>query len=303
MALEGGAEAVRATLRNSKLDESLYSLDEEESAFFKSLTGIDDDEALKQHILKVQNDAFEVWPFPCIRRFSFTKLKISRLPAYPQLLTLGKHRQGAILLDLGTCFGNDVRKAVIDGFPVRNTIGSDIEPAFWRLGHELFNSSPETFPSTFIAGDVFDPVFLETHPLPKATPDDSVPKLDTLTSLNPLQGRVSAIHASAFFHLFAESKQRELARAVAGLLSPDPGSLILGVHAAAPEKGIRRAAGGEKPFELFCDSPESWKEMWEGIFEPGTVKIETELKEMPNSAQSTGIDMQFWEMSWSVTRV
>lgn len=42
------------------LDEALYTLDEEEAAFFKSQTGIDDDEELKQHILRAQKDAYEV---------------------------------------------------------------------------------------------------------------------------------------------------------------------------------------------------------------------------------------------------
>ncbi|KZT63650.1 hypothetical protein DAEQUDRAFT_733588 [Daedalea quercina L-15889] len=303
MALVGGAHAVRGALGNVTLDESLYHLDEDESAFFKAQTGIDNDEALRKHILKAQKDAYEVWPFPCIRRFSFTKLKISRLPAYPQLVAIGKNRPGAILLDLGTCFGNDLRKAVADGFPVRNTIGTDIEPAFWQLGHKLFNSTPDTFPSTFLPGDVFDSAFLGLQPLPTAIPDAPAPALEGLTSLNPLHGRVSVIHASAIFHLFEESKQRELAHAVAGLLSPEHGSLMLGRHAAAPEKGIRRSEVGAKPFEMFCDSVDSWRDMWEGIFEPGTVKIETELEEVANGAQRTGINMQLWEMTWSVTRL
>ena len=42
------------------LDEKLYSLDEEEAAFFKSQTGIDDDEELKRHILRSQKEAYEV---------------------------------------------------------------------------------------------------------------------------------------------------------------------------------------------------------------------------------------------------
>lgn len=42
------------------LDESLYALEAEELQFFKSWTGIDDDEALKRHILKIQKEAYEV---------------------------------------------------------------------------------------------------------------------------------------------------------------------------------------------------------------------------------------------------
>jgi hypothetical protein len=42
------------------LDESLYSPAADELAFFKSLTGIEDDGALKNHILAVQAEAFAV---------------------------------------------------------------------------------------------------------------------------------------------------------------------------------------------------------------------------------------------------
>lgn len=42
------------------LDPSLYKLEEDEAAFFKQATGIPDDEELKQHILRVQAEAYEV---------------------------------------------------------------------------------------------------------------------------------------------------------------------------------------------------------------------------------------------------
>lgn len=44
------------------LDESLYSrLDTEDISFLKSQTGIDDDEELKKHVLKVQADIYAVY--------------------------------------------------------------------------------------------------------------------------------------------------------------------------------------------------------------------------------------------------
>lgn len=42
------------------LDASYYNLDEQELGFFKSQTGIQDENELKQHIIKVQADAYEV---------------------------------------------------------------------------------------------------------------------------------------------------------------------------------------------------------------------------------------------------
>ena len=47
---------------NKPLDESLYAPDEEEKAFMKTTTGIQDDEELKRHIIAVQTKAFAVRP-------------------------------------------------------------------------------------------------------------------------------------------------------------------------------------------------------------------------------------------------
>lgn len=58
----------------------------------------------------------------------FIRLKLNRFPAYQDLLKLGKERPGALFLDLGCCLGHDVRKAVADGFPISQAIGSDLHP-------------------------------------------------------------------------------------------------------------------------------------------------------------------------------
>lgn len=47
------------------IDESLYSLDPDEYAFFKSQTGISNEDELKAHILAVQARAYEV----CVHDF------------------------------------------------------------------------------------------------------------------------------------------------------------------------------------------------------------------------------------------
>ena len=36
-------------------------------------------------------------------RMTHNRLKIARLPAYPQFIELGKQREGAIFLDMGCC--------------------------------------------------------------------------------------------------------------------------------------------------------------------------------------------------------
>ncbi|TFY63125.1 hypothetical protein EVJ58_g3435 [Rhodofomes roseus] len=289
----------------SDLDESYYRLDGEELAFFRQQTGLHDDEALKLHIMKVQKDAYQTKPYTCIRWFTFTELQLARFPAYGQLLKLGKEREGAVFLEIGCCFGNDIRKAVADGYPLQNCIVSDIEPALWDYGFQLFKDTPETFPVPFVAGDSLDPTFLEPVPPFTSLPSTPAPPLASVKRLSELQGHVSAIHLSAVFHLFPEEKQLHLARALAGLLSPASGSMILGWHAGLPQKGVFE--GRERPdsqhIDLFCHSPETWKELWDGVvFPKGTVRVEAELRELEGGPPRPAGKV-YWKLVWSVTRL
>ena len=67
-----------------------------------------------------------------------------------------------------------------------------------------------------------------------------------------------------------------------------------------PVDGIRENFLGN---EAFCHSPESWKELWDGIlFEKGTVNVEVSVK-LVDWGIGKGIDDKLIWTSWSVTRV
>ncbi|KAG2146168.1 uncharacterized protein EDB93DRAFT_490348 [Suillus bovinus] len=280
------------------VDTSLYDLSSEEAAFFKAQIGIDDDEDLKRHILEVQAKAYKIAPYPCIHGFVFLRLNISTFPVYEHILKLGRERPDAVLLDLGCCFGVDARKAAADGFPAKNIIASDIINEFLELSHELFRTTPTSYPGCLLPGDVFDPEFLPIA----AQPNDvsSAPAIDvsSLKSLNPLHGRISAISATRLFHLFTEDKQLHLARALAGLLSAQPGSVICGSQVGNLEKGMVTANISGSEHRLYAHSPQSWTSLWDGeVFEKGSVKVETELEEVAIH------EIQFFMMRWSVMRL
>ncbi|KAJ6603553.1 hypothetical protein DFH09DRAFT_968674 [Mycena vulgaris] len=281
------------------LDETLYQ--EEDVAFIQEETGIEDADALKKHVIAVQKKAYALHWFPCIRNFEFAMSQISTLPSYREVLKLGREREGAILLDLGCCCGTDIRKVARDGFPTGNLIASDIIADFWDIGHELFQSSPETFHVVFLPGDALDPEFLEPCP-PLTAPSkdtESPPPLISLTSLTPLRGHVSAIHVSSVFHLFSEKQQLHLARALGGLLSPCSGSMIFGCHIGQRSKGVGlpllAASDGR---QMFCHSPDSWCEMWESVFPQGTMKVDAEL------GRTKFYDGLYWDwLTWTLTRI
>ncbi|KAI0757744.1 hypothetical protein C8Q80DRAFT_1091298 [Daedaleopsis nitida] len=293
---------------DTPLASQYLQLDDEERAFFKATTKIDDDTELEQHILRVQAEAYKIFPYPCIRIFGFTRIRIARLPAYPNLLKLGRERKNPIFVDLGCAFGSDVRKAVLDGYPVDSCLATDLRGSLYNEGHALFRDTPETFPVPFIEGDVFDPAFLEPRePFTAETaPTDPPPALGSLTSLNPLRGHVSAVFMGKFLHLFDEAKQAHIARALAGLLSPVPGSMIFGVQGALAEMGQFRPTGTE--FTMFCHSPESLGKVFEDACGgPGRIKFESRLTTEPGGPTYfdtwPGNTQPFVCQEWSVTRL
>ncbi|OAX33151.1 hypothetical protein K503DRAFT_869731 [Rhizopogon vinicolor AM-OR11-026] len=237
------------------VDTSLYNLTSDEAAFFKTQIGIDDDEELKKHILEVQTKAYEasctisLYPW-----FHLPQAEHIDYPVYEHILKLGRERPDARLLDIGCCFGVDARKAAADGFPVENIIASDINNEFLTLSHERFRTTPSSYPGCLLPGDVFNSAFLR---IAESSSDvSSAPAIDlsSLESLNPLRGRIS-LH---------------LARALAGLLSAQPGSVICGDQIGALEKGF--TGNNLSGSQLFAHSPETWTSMWDGnVFEKGSV--------------------------------
>ncbi|KAL4064872.1 hypothetical protein V8B97DRAFT_1199661 [Scleroderma yunnanense] len=280
------------------LDPSLYHLSPDEAAFFKATTGISDDEELKAHILMAQEKAYKAAPYPCIYGFGFLRMGISKNSVYGDIVKIGRERQGAVFLDIGCCFATDARKVAADGFPVRNIVASDLIKEFLELSHVLFRTTKETWPAHFVPGDALDPEMLSVVPPARGPKQEPLPDLTSLTSLNPLHGHCSVINASAFFHLFDEEKQLHFARALAGLLSPEPGSIICGIQTGKKEKGIVTQVEQGAQYDLFAHSPESWEEMWNGmVFEKGEVQVRAERKEIVFAVRKIEL------LYWSVTRL
>ncbi|KAF9060641.1 hypothetical protein BDP27DRAFT_1236497 [Rhodocollybia butyracea] len=276
----------------------MYKLSPEEFAFFSDQIGITDEEELKNHIVSVVSQAYEVFPkYRCVRDFGFLRMNMSHLPAYPQFLSLSRERKDAIMLDIGCCFGVDVRKALVDGFPAHNVIASDLRPEYWQLGHALFRSTPKSLPAAFIPGDAFDDSIINLSG-PAEGPGD-VALATVQKSLNPLKGSIAVIHAASLFHLFGEEAQLELARKLGTLLSSQPGSMILGGQRGSEVAEI--AFNALRSENSYCHSPESWKSLWDGIVFPrGTVKVECQLRSR-NSEPGELIRSSY--LLWSVTRI
>lgn len=164
------------------------------------------------------------------------------------------------------------------------------------MGHKLFNNTPETFPIPFICGDIFDDVNFNL--------DLSGSEASNHVSLQALKGRVTAIHAAALFHLFDEQYQELLARRLASLLSPTPGSVIFGSHIGRPVKGFIAEATwpGVLAGSMFCHSDSSWSALWDGkVFPQGTVRADVRLEEVRRVDLRPKPSVTYYKLVWCIT--
>lgn len=191
-----------------------------------------------------RDEAWNLFPYCCVGRFTFLDLSVRLAPEYPEVLS--RVKAGEKYLDVGCCFGQDIRQLVYDGAPPQNVYGTDLEAGFFRLGHKLFKDRA-TLSSEFIAADM--------------TSTEEKP-------LDHLEGTFSFIHASSFFHLFDWATQVQCAINCVRLLKPQSGSIIFGRHSATNEpKEIRHPERGTK---LYRHSDVSWKKMWVQEVGPAT---------------------------------
>ncbi|KAI0699603.1 hypothetical protein C8T65DRAFT_659149 [Cerioporus squamosus] len=278
-------------------DSVQLGLEERDLELYQKATGIEDRDALARHIGEVKREASEI--LSSVNDESLIKPVLARLPGYDRVLKIGRSRKNPIFLGVGSRLGVDARKAIADGYPQDSVIATEPSEAFLAIGEKLFNGSQGTARVSILLGDPFDPYFLEAvwpfYTQPNALP----PALSTLKSLNPLHGQVSVISACFVFDQLSALQQLQLARGLAGLLSAEPGSLIIGVNRTLLEQGRRRP--DDEPGALY-DSPESWSDLWDGqLFQKGTVKVETKLQ--VDQSMGVGIMEGGSLLEWTVTRL
>ena len=160
---------------------------------------------------------FATAPYPCIGLYRFLNLTLLTHPLYNSIL---KRLQSpdATYLDLGCCFGQDLRQLVHDGIPSQRLIGLDVERPLMETGYDLFLDRA-TLQSRFVVADVF-----------KGAAQGAV--------WTDLEKRgVDVLHCSAFFHLFTLAEQVSAAKNIAMLVKK--GGVIVG-----------RQVGNVKPGDL-----------------------------------------------------
>ncbi|KAF2823436.1 hypothetical protein CC86DRAFT_422289 [Ophiobolus disseminans] len=242
---------------------SLTRVPETAIQVFREYSGIPDEEIL-DHIYKVRDQAWDVLPYPCIGVFRFLDFPACLSPVYEEVL--GRVSAGETLLDLGCCFGQDIRKLVQDGAPSDNIIGVDHESRFIDLGYELFGDR-ETLKSRFYTGDVFAQDFLAN-----------------------MRGQIDIIFVGSFLHLFTFDQQKVVLAQLCKLLRHREGSLVFGRHVATEGKGgtLRMDTLG---WDVYHHSPDTIRQLWDTAPE-GEWEVTSELMPYASEGWSNGVNWQ-----------
>lgn len=197
--------------------------------------------------------------------FFFLDLGICELPLYPTVVKRLKKNEK--LLDLGCCFGQDVRKLVYDGVPAENVNGGELHGGFIEVGYKLFRDKHKLKSNMFQA-DIFD---------------------TTNDQLNALTGQMDIIYTGSFFHLWNWADQVTVACRLVELMASKKDSVILGRQAGNLHPGeIPHRINQEGT--MYQHDPSSWERLWEEVGErTGTSwRVEATFSEREATGQGKG---------------
>ena len=185
--------------------------------------------------------------YPCIGQWQFLLTPTPDLPFYTELLE--RLKAGASILDLGCCFGQDLRYMAADGAPTQNMYASDIVPEFWDISFDLYRDNGR-FNAQFLKADI----------------------LDAESPHKELNTKLDIILVNQVFHLFDWERQVQAGKNIVTMSRP--GAWVVGYHIgsvigrAVPVKtttgGVAGTAGSDTKF---IHNPDTWREMWRTIGE------------------------------------
>ncbi|KAI0168928.1 hypothetical protein GGR52DRAFT_497302 [Hypoxylon sp. FL1284] len=195
------------------------------------------------HIYHIRERLWDIYPHVFVGHFRFLSLKLTADPLYRIALDrLTNTSSPANFLDVGCCVGQVLRQLASDGVDPSRLYGADLESQFMDAGFDLFKDRDRTG-ITFVPGDVVN--------------DDGGDE-----RLGALDGKMSLVHASSFFHLFTRDDQVRAATRIVRFLDPrDPDVAIFGRHVGTTRPDDRGIGGSRG----YLHDAGSWQALWDDV--------------------------------------
>ena len=191
-------------------------------------------------IFPQRDRAWSFASYPCVGSWFWLSPSITRLPQYPAILD--RAHNGAEIMDLGCCFGQNLRLLAAHGVQSDTMHASDIHADLWELGYELFGDR-DRMHAQFIQVDVFE--------------DKS--------GLDSLDGKMDIILACQLLHLWDWEKQFTAMKRIARLSKV--GTVVVGYQRAREEQMTWLRPWGH----MYIHSLQTFKDIWHQLgVETGT---------------------------------
>lgn len=195
----------------------------------------------------------------------FLDFSLSTLSLYDEVLRgLRSQEDPKTLLDVGCCFGHDLRKLVADGAPSSQIVGAELRSEFIELGYDLFKDR-DTYEGKFVVGDI-----VADSP---GSPTEA------------LKGTIDFLHVSAFLHIFGWDRQLQAAIRLMAFLKNKRGTVVLG-HQIGSSKPGEYPHPASSAGVTFLHSQETFRKLWNEV-EKQTA-TEWQLKSSMRTLQTKG---------------
>ncbi|PYH91161.1 hypothetical protein BO71DRAFT_421767 [Aspergillus ellipticus CBS 707.79] len=248
-----------------------------ERMFLETYAGIPPEEVVP-HVVAIVT--FAIHPWPCIGHLRFLHFTLANYPFYPRLLARlltapdNANDNDPKLLDVGSCFGQDLRKLIADGVSPSQIAGLDLDSAFHDLGYKLFRDDTPLGDRPALVYDFY--------------PRDI---LDGRADWTPLVARFDVVHAANFLHIWDWDTQVRVACRLGSFLRRKAGGCIVGCSLGV-KSGGREMNGYDGRGSCFRHDLESFERFWALVGERMGVLWRVEARvvplELPKELQGVG---------------
>ncbi|KAK8022745.1 porphobilinogen deaminase Hem3 [Apiospora rasikravindrae] len=181
----------------------------------------------------------------------------------------------ATFLDMACCVGQVLRHLAWSGVDPSRLYGADLERPFIEAGYDLFRDRDAAFGkgATLVVGDAL------------AEGEGGV---DGDPALEVLDGKISIVHASAFFHLFTWRDQVVAAKRVVRFFrEKDEGgeAIVFGRQVASTSP---REITGPRGERRFLHDAATWQRLWDEVGEATGTRWRTEVEMADEGQGETG---------------
>eukprot|EP00029_Vermamoeba_vermiformis_P000277 TRINITY_DN10301_c0_g1_i1.p1 TRINITY_DN10301_c0_g1~~TRINITY_DN10301_c0_g1_i1.p1 ORF type:complete len:259 (-),score=41.85 TRINITY_DN10301_c0_g1_i1:40-816(-) len=226
------------------MEERPFEVTDTDVDLFRRYLGREDitKEDIVKRATEARAKALQVCNYRCIREGRFLE---SRLSTHPEYKTEVKPKisKTTKIIDLGCCFGTDIRYLVAEGAEPSLITGTDQFPEYIQLGFDLFGDK-DKLTTKFVFEDFFSDQFTQKV-LPNAT-DDST--------------KYDIAYAGSVYHLFSLEQTEKFTQLVNSLLKS--GGIFFG-QTVGSEQPTWASKEDRKDILRYLHSPESFKSLVE----------------------------------------